>query len=64
MTETTYPKTETTSYSDNGSVEAETIITTEDTEFVVVETKDKETHRVFEREHGKSEPDRELTNSN
>lgn len=52
---------ETHSYDDDGGVEAETVITTDSTEFVVVQSKGRDAHRVYEREPGITKPERELT---
>lgn len=44
------------SYDDDGSVVAETVLTLDDTEFVIVETEGKDTHDVYEREIGATQP--------
>lgn len=47
---------ESTVYSDDGAVNAEAVITTEDTEFVVVDSDGSDHLRVYEREPGQERP--------
>jgi len=50
-------------YEDDGLVDAETIITLDDTELVVVDYSHTNKHRVFERDVGDTEPHSRLDNN-
>lgn len=55
------PEVETHSYDDAGQVEAETVITIGETEFVVVQDAHRDDHRVFQREKGAEQPHTQWT---
>lgn len=54
---------ETASYDDNGKVEAETIITLDDTELIVVQSEHIDEHQVWERDIGETQPHSRLDNN-
>lgn len=54
------PDVETYAYDDDGQVEAETVITVGETEFVVVQDAHRDYHRVFQREKGETHPFKQL----
>ena len=49
------------SYSDAGAVQAETVISLPDREFILVQYQGDDEHRVFERDPGSTQPKHELT---